>query len=360
MYRVWRHAPHIVWKRRPIQLTCFVTRRCNAHCPYCFYLQSEDQASFDDELSLSEFESVATSLGKLLWLAFSGGEIFLRKDLTEISQIFYTHNQPSIMLYPTNGMQPEHIHKTIKHILPDCPNSVIVVKLSIDGLGQQHDQLRNTPNSFAKTLQTYHLLVPLLEQYANFELGINTVFCSENQHHMEAIIDYVAALKHAPMHTISMVRGNLKHNSFKNVDQKLYARAIDQLKSNLKNRTSSQYRFSGAGLKAAQDNLQRKLIYRTLQEQKRLIPCYAGRTNLVLGETGEVYPCEMLSQSFGNVRDHHYDMGLVVQTTQAKTSLAAIKARDCYCTHECYMMTNTLLNPRLYPRLMKEYLGIFN
>lgn len=357
MYSLWHHLPNIVWKRRPIQLTYFVTRRCNARCPYCFYLESEDQTVEGEELSLPEIQSVAASMGKLLWLAFSGGEIFLRKDLAEISQIFYTQNRPAIMLYPTNGMQPTHIQQTIERILMDCPNSMIVVKLSIDGLGLQHDQLRNTPRSFEKTLQTYKQLTPLLERYKNFELGINTVFSTANQYHMDAIIDFVAGMEHAPVHTISMVRGNLKQETFKEINHGLYARAIARLKHNMQNRTSSLYRFKGAGLKAAQDNLQRKLIYRTLEEKKRQIPCYAGRVNLVLGETGEVYPCEMLSESFGNVRDHHYDMSQLVKTTQARHRLTAIKARDCHCTHECYMMTNTLLNPRLYPSLAKEYLA---
>lgn len=357
MYSLWRHLPSIVWKRRPIQLTYFVTRRCNAHCPYCFYLESEGQAADGEELSLPEIQSVAASLGKLLWLAFSGGEIFLRKDLAEISRVFYTHNQPAIMLYPTNGMQPTHIRQTIERILTDCPNSRIVVKLSIDGLGIQHDQLRNTPGSFKKTLQTYAQLNPLLERYKNFELGINTVFSSANQNYMDSIIDFVAGMQQAPVHTISMIRGKLRQGLFKDIDPGLYDHAIARLKHNMKNRTSSRYRFSGAGLKAAQDNLQRKLIHRTLLEHKRLIPCYAGRVNLVLGETGEVYPCEMLSQSYGNVRDHHYNLGQVLETAQARQGLAAIKSDACYCTHECYMMTNTLLNPRLYPRLVKEYPG---
>lgn len=305
MYSMLRHIPSIVWKRRPIQLTYFVTRRCNARCPYCFYLASQDhpQAS-NEELSLIEVQRVARSMGKLLWLAFSGGEIFLRKDLSDISRIFYQHNQPAILLYPSNGMLPSLIYETMEQILIDCPDSVIVVKLSIDGLAEQHDRLRNTPHSFEKTLQTYYLLAPLLERYANFELGINTVFCSENQDDMDAIIDFVADLDHAPMHTISLVRGNLQADHFKVVDHNKYARAVDRLAVNIKFRTSSLYRFNGARLKAAQDVLQRRLIHRTLVEQQRQIPCYAGKSNLVLGESGEVYPCEMLPVSFGNVRDY--------------------------------------------------------
>jgi len=73
-----RHVDAIAWKRRPIQLTFFVTRKCNARCPFCFYLQSAEMAEPDSaELSLEEIGKVSRSLGSLLWLAFSGGEIFL-------------------------------------------------------------------------------------------------------------------------------------------------------------------------------------------------------------------------------------------------------------------------------------------
>ena len=46
------------------------------------------------------------SLGQLLWLAFSGGETFLRDDLVEIADVFYKNNRPAIILLPTNGLLP--------------------------------------------------------------------------------------------------------------------------------------------------------------------------------------------------------------------------------------------------------------
>ena len=138
-----RHVDAIAWKRRPIQLTFFVTRRCNARCPYCFYLQSAGTAQPDAaELSLEEIGKISSSLGSLLWLAFSGGEIFLRKDLVEISRQFHRQNRPAIMLYPTNGLLPQLIHDTMAQILRDCSDSVVVVKLSLDGVGAAHDALR--------------------------------------------------------------------------------------------------------------------------------------------------------------------------------------------------------------------------
>src|SRR5574340_217103 len=191
MFSPFRHISSIFWKKRPIHLTFFLTRRCNANCPFCFYLRTGISAAKQDtELSLDEIKKISGSMGPLLWLAFSGGEIYLREDLAEISRIFYRNNKPAIMLFPTNGLLPELIKNRTEQILRQCPDSIIAVKLSMDGLYQDHDALRNTPGSFEKTMATYHLLKGLLGKYPNFELGVNTVFCSENQEKMDEIIDF--------------------------------------------------------------------------------------------------------------------------------------------------------------------------
>ncbi len=354
-----RHVDAIAWKRRPIQLTFFVTRRCNARCPYCFYPQSTQMAEPDAaELSPEEIGKVSNSLGSLLWLAFSGGETFLRKDLVDISRLFYRQNRPAIMLYPTNGLLPQLIHDSMAQILRQCSDSIVVVKLSLDGVGAAHDALRGTKGGFDKLMQTYDLLAGLLQGQPNFELGINTVFCSGNQDRMDEIIDFVQGLEHVRTHTISLARGDLADASHKAVDHAKYERAVGRLAANLRNRRAPSYAFRGARLKAAQDILQRRLIHRTLMEQRRLIPCYAGRLNLVLSETGEVYPCETRSESFGNVRAHGYDFGSVVRTAAARATLGSIGRGECHCTHECYFITNILFNPRCYPALAQEWLRL--
>lgn len=359
MYSPYRHISSIFWKKSPIHLTFFLTRRCNARCPFCFYLQTEISAVKNDtELSLDEIEKISGSMDSLLWLAFSGGEIYLREDLVEISRIFYRNNKPAIMLFPTNGLLPEVIKKRTEQILKQCPDSVIAVKLSMDGLYHEHDVLRNTPDSFEKTMATYHLLKGLLIKYPNFELGINTVFCSENQEKMDEIIDFANSMEGIKTHTISLIRGNLSDSSFKKIDYRKYSNAIRRLEKNLKAGLSSIYRFKGAKIKAAQDILQRRLINQTMLDKKRLIPCFAGRLNLVLSENGDVYPCEILTETFGNVRDHDYNLGKVVQTDNAKKIIDSIMNKKCYCTHECYFITNILFNPGLYPALAREYIQL--
>ncbi len=362
MYSPARYIGQIFRKSRPIHLTFFLTRRCNAHCPFCFYLRgarrSEDCAGA--ELTLSEIEKISRSIGSLLWLAFSGGEIYLRDDLVEISSVFYNNNKPAIMLYPTNGLLPDVIVSRTEQILKSCKKSVIAVKLSLDGLDGAHDALRNTLGSFEKTMQTYRLLGELVDAYPNFELGVNTVFCSGNQHAMDGIIDFVKELKHIKTHTISLVRGDLLNGRYKDVDLELYNRAICRLERDLKSGCSSRYRFRGSRIKAAQDIVQRRLIQRTLHEQKRLISCYAGRLNLVITECGDVFPCEILSETFGNVRVFDGDIKKLLSTAKAGELIRSITGRKCYCTHECYFLTNILFNPALYPAVAREYLALPN
>ncbi len=259
------------------------------------------------------------------------------------------------MLFPSNGMMPELIQDRIQAIVQSCPQSVVVLKLSLDGVGNAHDVLRNTPGSFDNVMRTYSAVAGFVDRYPNFELGINTVFCSENQDAMDDIIDHVLGMSHIKTHTVSLVRGDLTDAGYGRIDPAKYFSAVRRLERNLKQGCSPVYRFRGARVKAAQDIVQRRLIHQTVQESRRILPCFAGRLNLVLSESGEVFPCELLSTSFGNVRDVGYDIVRLVRSKKASALLDSIRKR-CYCTHECNLMTNILFNPRIYPVLLKEYL----
>lgn len=356
-YSPFRHLGSVFCKRSPIQFTFFVTRRCNARCPFCFYLSRADNPDVGGrpELSLDEIRRVSASLGKLLWVAFSGGEIFLRKDLVAIAEIFYEQNKPAIILFPTNGLLTGTIKEKTEEILRKCPRSTIVVKLSLDGPEHLHDSIRGVAGAYRKTMETYQALGELLERYPNFDLGINSVFCLANQDKMQGLIDFVTGLEHVRTHTVSLIRGQVADGKQKEVDLEKYRQAIEIMESNLKKKLAGRYRFKGARLKAAQDILQRRLIYETARQRKQQLPCYAGRLNLVLTETGDLYPCESFSMRYGNIRDEGHDVGKLLNTKKAMAIRHAIKKKGCFCTHECYFMTNILFNPRQYPALAKEY-----
>lgn len=356
-YSPLRHISSVFWKHDPVQFTFFLTRKCNARCPFCFYL-SRKNGPPEPELTLDEIRKVSDSLGRLLWLAFSGGEVYLRKDLVEITATFYERNKPAIILLSTNGLLPNTIQEQTEAILKHCTKSTVAVKLSLDGPEEVHDRLRGVPGAFHKTLETYEKLRPLLDRYRNFELGINSVFCSANQGSMDELIMFVHGLKGIRTHTVSLVRGDVADEGLKHVDIDTYRRTIEKLESNLKAHPFARYRFPGARLKAAQDVLQRRLIHDTMQKKRRMIPCYAGKLTLVLTEAGDLYPCESFAQKMGNVREWGYDIKKLFAGNDAQAALHAVKHSGCFCTHECYMMMNILFNARLHPAMLKEYLQL--
>lgn len=352
-YSPFRHIGSVFWKRRPIQLTFFLTKRCNAKCSFCFYHADKgNEEESGSELSLSEIEKISASIGNLLWLAFSGGEIFLRDDIVEITRLFYEKNKPSIILFPTNGLMTDVIAKRLREILEYCKNSTIVVKLSLDGPEALHDAIRGREGSFQKTMHTYNALGKLLGEYPNFELGINTVFCPANQDAMDEVIAFVGRLDKIKTHTVSLIRGH----GLKEIDIERYRETADNLAENLRRKISGTYRFKGARLKAAQDIVQRSLIYETEARKRKLLDCYAGRLNLVLTEKGDLYPCESFTMKMGNVRDSGYNINEILRSSQARNIIGSIKESGCFCSHECYLMTNILFNIRMYPRLIREYL----
>jgi len=349
-------------KRHPIHLTVFLTRRCNSRCPFCFYIADKKNRAFSgensSELSLAEIEKISSSLGDLLWLAFSGGEIFLREDIVEITKVFYERNRPAIILFPTNGLLTDVIREKIEAVLTHCNKSTIVVKLSLEGLEDLHDSIRGAKGSFQKTMKTYRALGELIDKYPNFELGVNTVFSSANQEHMKELTEFINGLQKIKTHTVSLIRGSVNDERLKAVDAGKYYHTVSGMAANLEQKKSAVYRFKGARLKAAQDILQRRLIYETLIQKRQMISCYAGRLNLVLTETGDVFPCESFSMKMGNVRDCGYDLRNILKTRRAREILLSIRKKKCFCTHECYFMTNILFNPLMYPALVREYMRL--
>ena len=351
-----RHAGALLLKRRPLHLTFFVTRRCDARCPFCFSRGREQSAA--PELTLAEIARIAPTVGPLLWLSFSGGEPTLREDLPEIAAIFARHCRPVFVLLSTNGLDPARTAAAAAGLLAAAPRSTVAVKLSLDGPAEVHDRMRGVPGAHARVLESLALLRELGAREPRLEVGINTVFCSENQGRVGEVFAEVARLPGVRTHTLSLVRGDLPDPALGAVDPSRYLAAAEALACGLRDGSQPRYRFPGARLKAAQDVLQRRLIAQTLARRGRVIPCHAGRLNLVLDERGELYPCEEFSLRMGNVRDHDLDVRATAASPRGREVLASIARGDCWCTHECYMMTNILFDLRRWPALLAEYLRL--
>ena len=91
-------------QRVPLNGAIEITRRCNHRCVHCYNnLATNDRESLHGEISYKAHCRIIDQIthAGCLWLLFTGGEIFLRKDFLDI----YTHAKQSGLLISlfTNG-----------------------------------------------------------------------------------------------------------------------------------------------------------------------------------------------------------------------------------------------------------------
>ena len=92
------------------------------------------------------------------WITFSGGEPFLREDIADICIKAYKICKPKIMNIPTNGILSDRIEKQVNRILEFCPNTKVIINLSVDAIGDKHDEIRGSKDSFERVMETYKRL----------------------------------------------------------------------------------------------------------------------------------------------------------------------------------------------------------
>jgi len=330
-----------IFNNLPNQLTFFVTSKCNSRCIHCFYKKSLNKSK--DELTLDEIEKISKGMDKLYWLFISGGEPFLRDDLSHICKLFYCNNKVKSIVIPTNALLPEKIADITENILISCEKSKVIINLSVDGLYSVHDKIRGIKGNFRKLLKTHDLLQKL-RKYDNFAIGANITCCEYNQEHLMKIYSFLKNKLNLDNINLSLIRGVSKIN----VNMKYY--------EDLSNSMGSGYDYYSGFVRSiacAKENMMRKIIIKVVQEKKQIIECYAGRTSAVMDEVGNVYPCEMLPK-VGNLREYDYDFKKIWNNKKMEKIRESIKNKECFCTHECFISNSILSNPRMIPSLLKE------
>ena len=88
-------------------------------------------------------------------------------------------------------------------------------------------------------------------------------------------------------------------------------------------------------------------------------PCYAGITNGIIYPTGDVFACEIRSDSkLGNLKDVDYDLRSLWFSPRADELRKDIKDNKCFCTFECQLSTNVLFNPTQLAKTAVKYADI--
>ncbi len=292
-------------------------------------------------MTASEYGRLFKSVGKSpYWITFSGGEPFLRRDIVKVVTTIYHASKPKIMNFPSNGILTKKIVNDIKNICRACPKSQIIVNLSIDGIEEEHDRIRNVEGNYKNVIKTYKRLKAL--NYKNLQIGIHTVISRFNVHNFAAIASHMIDLKPdsyiteiaEERHELDTMNSNITPTLLQ------YKSAIDFLIHRIKN---GEYKGMSKITQAFRIEYY-TLVKEILRDKKQVIPCYSGVSSVQISPEGDVWSCCIKAESMGNLRENDYKLKRIWFNQNFKKERQSIKNLECWCPLANASYTNMLMN----------------
>lgn len=344
--------------RVPVYLIHYVTSKCNARCPHCFIFNEGDTRFAGKALSADEIDKMTRSMGQDAYnVMLTGGETFLRKDIDDITNSYLENTGTQIIQFFTNGWFEDRAYNCLEYFSRTFPKRNFVMVVSIDDLHEAHNDYRRLKDGFERAMGTYNRVKAL--NRPNIDLDIGLTVNTANEDRLDEIYDYLVKERGVRTLSCTLVRGDPLDPASKDVTLENYERFSSRLNEGLSNGELDCFKgFPGSDLLNAKSSVMRTMIPKTIAEGFQS-NCYAGRLNGVIYANGDVYPCELLEDKFlGNLREFDYSLPELWNSPKAKEVRDWIWESRCHCTHECFMTTNILFNPRHYPKLLWEYAKI--
>ena len=176
------HA-HYSGQRAPLNVSIEVTRRCPLDCLHCYNnLSMADHEARCRELSAEEHFRLLDDLAELgcLWLLYTGGEIFARKDFLEIYT--YAKQKGFLITLFTNGTL---ITEKVADYLQSWPPFAIEITL-YGRTKETYEALTGIEGSYERCLRGVALL-----RERGLPLKLKTVPTTINKHEIASMKDFV-------------------------------------------------------------------------------------------------------------------------------------------------------------------------
>ena len=267
---------------QPTYAIIAVTLRCNARCIMCDIWKRES----GQEVEPAFYEKLPSSLREI---NITGGEPFLREDLPEIIEVIHSRSSPPRVVISSNGLLPKRIEESMKRIVKVDPK--IAVRVSIDAVGQEHDEIRRVPGAFGKAVES----LEVLRQGGVRDLGIALTMMDRNALEIKKVYDLANEI--GVEFSISTVTSSPiyfgRKEKFRPCDN---GRLRDQLDGLVRSELGywSARRFGRAYFDYT--------LWEYLRTKRRPLRCDAGEDFFYLDPYGNVYGCDILDFRIGNLR----------------------------------------------------------
>lgn len=260
-----------------------VTWRCNARCKICSVWSRKSGT----ELSPEDYSALPPSLRQVSLGGY--GEPFLRKDFYKIVEVIRKRCPRARIVIVTNGIMPDIIIRQVRKMPRD-----ISIRISLDGIGQTHDNVRGIKGAFEKAKKT----LTLLREHGVKDLGIGLVISSLNDSEIEKVFDFTR--ENNVSFTCTIVQSS--EVTFGQKDEYLpdparTTKAIEKVEAALLKGFSVRDWATAYFLDGIRDQL---------KGNPRKIRCLAGKEFFYMDPSGDIFPCNILNMKMGAMHNGNF------------------------------------------------------
>lgn len=269
-------------KKKKLNGTIIVTYRCNAKCTMCN--RYKEPSMPQDEISIETIKK----LPKMYFTNITGGEPFIRDDLTDIVRELYKKSDRIVI--STNGFFTEKIIE----LCEEFPN--IGIRISIEGLEKTNNKIRGLKDGYNKGITTLRKLIEMKHP----DVGIGMTVQDANAKDLVKLYN-ISNEMNMEFATASL------HNSFYFVETnniikdrlmvgKEFEKLINELlKSNSPKKWFRAYFNHG--------------LINYIFSQKRLLPCDMAFDTFFIDPYGDVMPCNGTKEKevMGNLNNQTWE-----------------------------------------------------
>jgi len=289
----------IVSKLKPIRPTVLIyncTWVCDARCEMCNNWKHGDRKS---DMTLAQLEP---AMAHPFWSAIenlniSGGEPTTRNDLPEMVEMFHRHLPRMRKVgINTTGLTPHRAIPMLTRIVEftAARDLLLSVRVSLDGIGDIHNQVRQVKQGFDKACQTIEAMQALSQKFPNFQFGIAATIFGENLEDAQNILAWARAKKLDIVFNMLRFTDAMLNN--RDLQEKIgfHAREEEFMRNFFLDRVQEESVLSGQAF------LYLHYADMIANGYKRTMPCPFRSQGLLLNPYGDLYYCEN-SQAIGNV-----------------------------------------------------------
>jgi len=340
----------------PVKLILETTRRCNSHCQTCDMWQHRPGPEIAPDDLLHAVETVGATVR---WVAVTGGEVTLYPHLAYLVRGLAARcPKLSIINIPLNGINPERTAKLIAQLLQENPRIMFHITLSIDGIGQDQDELRGR-GQWKQTVGSWEKLQEFRKSYKNLRVSAQTTVSRLNLAKAAEVMQRYAIESDSFIIAFAMENDFYRSSPASNstlvniATAKPAARSLELQASDLKNISAIVRHYRVSGLSTFVEKLFLRGMLRRLRVGSSGLPCVAGKQVVFISAKGEVRPCPFFDRSMGRLEETSFNLRALLDGPAAKDVRAAAEICD-KCWNNCVGVPSLVASPMKALRLLGE------